>query len=351
MKKKIFLGILIFLLLIAGIMTFLVKHYLSKVNYDDGQEPVSTISEEDLIAEFQSEESNDETETDSAIEDIEAMDKHLESNVEADTEALDSKNVYNLMLIGCDSRKKNGGGRSDAMILVSINKEKETMYLTSIMRDIYTSIPGYKNNRLNAAFAFGGASLLLDTVEQNFGIPVDKYAKVDFYSFADIIDILGGVDMKVTDEEVTVMNRYIKEMNRLKGRAEETYQLSGGGNLHLNGTQALSYARIRYVGHGDFGRTDRQRKILQEVFDKAKSADIGTLKNLLEAVLPMITTNLDEGEILSLAMKIPAWLDYEMESQRIPVDGSYQFMRVRGMSVLGIDFEKNREYLEELIYE
>lgn len=337
--------VLVLFLAAAG----LAKHYLGKVNYEKEAPAAPSVSEEELLKEYQTEE--DGVGADSALEDIAAMDQQLEENSQDEGDALYSEDVFNLLLVGCDSRKKNGGGRSDAMILVSINRKKEEIYLTSLMRDIYTSIPGHQNNRINAAYAFGGAELLLDTIQQNFGVQVDKYASVDFYSFVDIIDILDGIDMEVSDAEAKVMNNYIKELNRLNGRPENSYQLSGGGSLHLNGTQALAYARVRYVGNADFERTNRQRKILGKVFEKAKKSDIGTLKKLLEVILPEVTTNLEQSEILSLALKVPAWLNYDMESLRIPADGTHQSMRVRGMSVLGIDFEANRKYLKETIYQ
>lgn len=347
LKKILIILLLIVLLLLAGVIV-VASHYLSKVNIDRGEENISTISEVDLVKEYASEEAG--TEPDSPSEAIEEMDKHLNEVVEGTDGLLQSKDVYNILLIGCDSRKKNGWGRSDVMILLSVNQKKETIYLTSIMRDVYTSIEGYQNNRMNAAYAFGGAKLLMNTVEQNFGIQVDKYISVDFYSFVDVIDLLGGVDINVTNAEVVEINNGVRYMNRLNKRPIEEGQLSQSGDVHLNGTQALSYARIRHLSGGDFGRTERQRKILQEVIAKAKSADLATLTNLLDKALPMVTTNLDEMEILSLATKMPSWLTYDVEPHRIPVDGTYKYMRVRGMSVLGVDFEKNREYLKEVLY-
>lgn len=348
-KKKIIIvvsAILAVVFLFAGSITFAVSHYLGKINYDRGDDQSEYITEEQLNKEIEAEEGN--SEPDSPIDEIAEIDKQL---AESTIEKLYSKDVFNLLLIGSDTRQKNGRGRSDSMILVSINRKTESIHLTSIMRDIYTSIPEHNNNRINAAYAFGGADLLMKTIEQNFGVKVDKYISVDFYSFVNIIDILGGVDMQVSDDEVSVMNNYIRELNRLNNRPEDTYKLSGGGDLHLNGTQALAYARIRYVGNGDFGRTDRQRKILDKVFEKAKKADIPTLKKLFDSVLPMITTNLDKQEILSLATKIPAELKYDLKSNRVPIDGSYRYMRIRGMSVLGVDFDKNRGYLASTIYQ
>ncbi|WP_455390883.1 LCP family protein [Frisingicoccus sp.] len=338
---KVFLIVISVLLSLLVVAAFFAKYYLDKVNY--AEKETSTFADKEVIAEYFPEESS------SKSEEILKMDEKLKENAMITEDSVNHKDVYNILVIGSDIRNKDEMGRSDAMILLSVNQKKKTIYMTSIMRDIYASIPGYGNNRINAAYAFGGADLLMETIKENFGVEVDKYISVDFYSFVDIVDILGGVDMEVSDEEVGIMNDYISELNRLNGREKDEYKLSGGGKLHLNGTQALAYSRVRYVGNADFERTNRQRKVLGQAFEKAKTADILTLNQLLNSALSKVTTNLDKSEVVSLMLKVPAWLKYDLESCRIPVEDSYQFMQVYGMSVLGIDFDKNRQYLKETI--
>ena len=170
---------------------------------------------------------------------------------------------------------------------------------------------------------------------------VDKYVAVDFYSFVDIVDSVGGVDIDVSDAEIPVLNNYVKELNRLNGREESTWFLTEGGMQHLNGTQALGYARIRYVGNGDFERTERQRLVVSKVFEKVKTMNLLEINNLLNTLLPEVKTNMKEEEIMSLLWKAPTYLTYDLDSMRIPVDGSYQSMRVRGMAVLGVNLQKN----------
>jgi LCP family protein required for cell wall assembly len=250
-------------------------------------------------------------------------------------------------VIGCDSRSQGGVGRSDAMLLFSVNDKTEKIHMTSLMRDSYVAIPGKGNNRLNAAYALGGGSLLLDTVEANFEVPVEKYVAFDFYSFVDIVDCMGGVEINVSEEEIPVLNGYVKELNRLNGRPEGTYYVTESGLQHLNGTQALGYSRIRYVGNADFERTGRQRTVITKVFEKAKNLSLLEMNELLNTFLPMIKTNLTQEEILSLALKALDYLQYDLDSHRLPVDGSYQFMQINGMSVLGIDLEQNRQALKE----
>lgn len=344
---KILLCILIVALIVLAAGYIVIHSYLRKIDYQNDD-----MIGDNLITETEEElwEEEEETGEDSPENEIAALEEHLREQISSEDEALYDKNVLNILLIGCDSRTKNGRGRSDSMILVSINQDTKEIYMTSIMRDSYVSIPGHQDNRINAAYAYGGASLLMDTIETNFKIKVDKYAAVDFYSFVDIVDSIGGIDLEVSDAEAKVMNTYIRQLNRLNGIDEETSILEKGGAYHLNGTQTLAYSRVRYVGNADFERTQRQRTVLTKVFEKAQSMNLLEMNDLLNVLLPEIKTNMSEGEVLSLLLKAPSYLKYDLLQQRIPADGSYSSMRIRGMAVLGIDLEKNRKLLEETIY-
>lgn len=287
---------------------------------------------------------------DSGEKEIKALEEQLCKKNDGLEEPLFSENVFNILLIGCDSRQKNGNGRSDTNILVSINSSGKEIVLTSLMRDSYVAIPGHENNRINAAYAYGGANLLLETIETNFGVQVEKYAAVDFYAFIDIIDVIGGVDIEISDAEAEMMNQYIGEINRLEKRSEELYQIESGGHQHLNGTQALAYVRLRKVGNADFERTQRQRTVLEKMFEKVKEMNLFQLNELLKALLPEVKTNMSEREILNFLVKAPEYLQYELKTLRIPADGTYESMRIRGMAVLGVDLEENREILAQEIY-
>jgi LCP family protein required for cell wall assembly len=288
---------------------------------------------------------------DSPTSEILTLEDEIRKNMqENSTPIIYDEDVFNVLLIGGDSRKAGGSGRSDTMIMVSINKNSKTITATSFLRDIYLQIPGRKNNRINAAYACGGADLLMETVEQNFKIQTDRFAAIDFYAFMDVIDVLGGVTLDVTVEDIPVINNYIKGLNRLTEQEEETDCLTEAGTLLLNGKQALGYARNRYVGNGDFERTARQRRVLEQIFEKVKKLNLVKLKGLLDIVLPQITTNLSEGEIFSLILALPKYINYDIEQWSIPVSGSYTNMRIRGMAVLGIDFEENIEELHSRIY-
>lgn len=372
-KRTIFKVVMIILSLIVGVCTaggLLINNYLSKVQYDtenkiteieDSHEPI--LTNEEIINELLSDEPNS-NEADSAQWEINALEEQMASQLVQNSGNTDNKNddignnsdarlmesdILNILVIGCDTRKKGGVGRSDAMILLSVNEDTEKIHMTSIMRDSYVTIPGKGNNRINAAYAFGGGSLLLDTIETNFDIDVDKYVSFDFYSFADIVDSIGGIEIEVAEAELPVLNDYLKGTNDVNGKAESTNYITKSGLQHLNGNQALGYVRIRYVGDGDFERTSRQRMVVTKVFEKVKMLNLLEINELMNAFLPQVRTNLTQEEILSLLLKTLEYLQYDLESHRLPVDDSWKYLRVNGMSVLGIDLEKNQNALKEFI--
>lgn len=259
--------------------------------------------------------------------------------------------VKNILLIGNDSRSENESGRSDAMILVSISSRTNSIYLTSLLRDIYVEIPGHDGNRLNAAYAYGGPELLMETLKENFDISVNRYMLVNFHAFANLVDSVGGVDLDVTNEEVQYINGYLVEYNQLESRPEGTDYLdtSLSGNIHLNGPQALAYCRNRYIGT-DFARTERQRKVISAAMKNVPLALATNGGELVEGVMSNITTNLTQSELGGLMLQAPALLAYDTVQGSIPLDGTYSNATIRGMAVLEVDFEANKEYIRKNIY-
>lgn len=259
--------------------------------------------------------------------------------------------VVNILLIGNDSRENGEDGRSDAMILLSISDKTRKIYMTSILRDIYVEIPGHEGNRLNAAYAYGGPELLMETIEQNFDIEVSRYVQVNFEAFAGLVDAAGGVDLELSAEEIEYVNGYLVEYNMLTQRPEGTDYMdaSAGGMVHLNGAQALAYSRIRYIGT-DFGRTQRQRKVLMAVVKKLPSAILSGRGSLLGELLANLTTNLKKEEFFGLSLQAGKFLIYDIEQGSIPLEGTYRDANIRGMAVLEIDFDKNKEYFSGNIY-
>ena len=259
--------------------------------------------------------------------------------------------VVNILLIGNDSRENGDDGRSDAMILLSVSSKTKTVYMTSLLRDMYVEIPGHDNNRLNAAYSFGGAELLMETVEKNFDIPVNRYVQVNFEAFVGLVDAVGGVDLELTQKEIEYVNGYLVEYNILTNRPQGTDDMdtSVSGMVHLNGPQALAYCRNRYLGT-DFGRTERQRKVLTEVIKKAPAAMITNGSGLFDALLPNLTTNLTKNECFRLSLMAGKLLTYDMIADSIPQPGTYKDATIRKMAVLEVDFEANRKYLKNKLY-
>lgn len=358
--KKIIIAaaILISVILVIAVSAyFYVSSFIHKMNLVEDQDIIAVSASEmtgaDIETEILPEEEDVDVNVPEATEtEIASLENEIRDNMEKNqTEILKHKDVLNVLLIGSDTRKVGQGGRSDAMILVSINKKNQHIAVTSILRDIYLKIPGYKqSNRINAAYAYGGASLLMDTIEQNFKISVDKYVAIDFFAFIDMVDAVGGVKLEVSEQEIPVINEYVLELNLLKKVNEDMDLLKKPGLLLLNGKQALGYARNRYVGNADFERTARQRRVLEQTYANLKNLSLNQLKELLNKILPQITTNLSEGDIFSLLLSLPAIKNYEIEQGSIPVNDSYSGVKIRGMAVLSIDFNKNISELQQMIY-
>ena len=266
-------------------------------------------------------------------------------------EPLKENGVVNILLIGSDSRTEGDDGRSDAMIILSVSSKTRTIHMTSLLRDMYVDIPGRDGNRLNAAYSFGGPELLLETVKQNLGIEVNRYAVVNFQAFANLVDAVNGVDLELTNEEVKWVNAYLNEYNELRGMPMETDYLdtSLSGMIHLNGAQSLAYSRNRFIGT-DFGRTERQRKVLSAVMKKLPAALVTNPNGLINGLFPNLTTNLTQTECLRLSLMGGKLLTYDIVQESIPLEGTYSSVTIRGMDVLQVDFDRNRAYLQEQLY-
>lgn len=270
----------------------------------------------------------------------------------SDNEKVDgSDDVINILLIGQDKREGETIARSDVMIIATINKTDKKIKLTSLMRDLYVQLPGYSDNRLNAAYAFGGMELLDETIKKNFDIEIDGNVEVDFVAFEEVIDLIGGLDISVTEEEVPVMNEYIKDINKRAGRRENYSMITRSGVQHMDGAQTLAYARMRNVGNSDFSRTERQRKVLIAAYQKVTEMSMTEILDLLDVALPMVTTDMDSLELIGLATDV-----YQMDlsvihTYNIPEDAVYENANINGMDVLVPDLDECRKVLKDIIYE
>lgn len=265
--------------------------------------------------------------------------------------AMSEKYVESVLVIGTDGRTIDDRGRSDSMILVSFNRKTNQIIMTSFMRDSYVDIPGRGWDKLNAAYSYGGAELLMDTIESNFDVQIDNYVSVNFSSFAAIIDAAGGIDLKISDEEAEAINVIlVTEVNELMGDEPAADFLTGGGRVHLNGKQALCYSRIRYVGNNDFERTSRQRTVMTELIKKAASSGPSFISKVSKKALPNVTSNMTRGELYKLSLRLPFVLTYDTEQIQIPAEGSYWGESYDVGDVLAMDFETNIDVIRKKVF-
>jgi len=329
----IILCVLLGIILAAGIALTVYVNYLSGLveRVDGSQE---TLSQEQ-IEQILQEETVDPNEPTAPVMKEEDMNWGEKEGEIIET----SDNVINILLIGQDARPGEGRSRSDSMILLTFNKEEKTITMTSFLRDLYVKIPGYQDNKMNATYVFGGMPLLNQTLEQNFGVRVDGNVEVNFARFAEVIDLLGGVDMELRADEAGYINEYTHR------------HVLGAGMQHLDGEQALYYSRIRHLDiDSDFSRTNRQRKVINALIEKFRNTKLTTLLGLLDDLLPMIATDMTNAEIVDLAKDLfPMLSECTIVSQRIPADGAYEFKTIRGMSCVVADMDAARKLLEETI--
>ncbi len=246
------------------------------------------------------------------------------------------KNIINILLIGQDRRPGESRARSDSMMILTINRKSGAVKVTSLMRDMYVQIPGYSDNRINASYAFGGMKLLNDTIEKNFLLHIDGNIEVDFDGFTQGIDTIGGIEITLTE----------KEASHLRSRG---FSNAAAGRVLMDGKMALEYARIRKID-SDFGRTERQRNVILAAVQKVKGSSIPQIIALANKVLPFVTTDMTNDQILNLALTAAKADLNNIEQHRIPVDGSYRNARIRGMSVLVPDLIVNRQELNRIIF-
>lgn len=266
--------------------------------------------------------------------------------------SMDAAYVKSVLVIGTDTRDPNEErGRSDSMILVSLNSRTDQIYMTSFMRDAYVDIPGYGSDKLNAAYSYGGPELLMDTLEENFDVHIDDYVMITFAACAAMIDAVGGVELEISDREAEAVNEIlISEVNEIMGDDREDDLLDGGGKLTLDGKQALSYSRIRYVGNADFERTERQRTVMSQVMSKVKGNPFRLLPVCMGA-LPKMTTNMSVPGLYGYALTTPFKLaTYDMQQQRVPADGTFQGADVGGQSVLEIDLDAAKQQMQSTVF-
>jgi len=270
------------------------------------------------------------------------------------TEDLLTKNtVLNVCFFGLDRRDKSDTkSRSDSTMLLSINSSLKKIKEVSFMRDIYTTIPGYGKNRLNSAISCGQESLAIKTLQNTFGVKIDKYVTVDFENFKEIINILGGIKISLSAKEAAYINGdlwYYKSKSSPLPVKDGVYL--------LDGDKALSYSRARKIPtpeglHDDFARTYRQRTVIVAIFKKISTLGLKDLLNIIDKLGPCIKTNFAKGEIIALAKNMTKYSAYKIEQFRLPTDDNVYSENINGMAVLTIpNLKKARFDLAKFLYE
>ena len=381
-------SVLASLMILAGCALIIVYTYFHRINYQEIEVETSSKS---------------------------SQNSYINSSVKFDPNTSEEINTYNgtllndpmvlnVMLFGEDRRYNSDVGNSDTMVIFSVDTRHKKLKMLSLMRDTYVDIPGYGENRLNAAYTYGGPALTVSTIQKNYGIKIDRYAVVDFGSFKKIIDTLGGIDVDLTSDEVDYINwqiwindqeeyseadsaskesirtqlKYVwqttvDENDRPLNKNTMTFEKKDTNSeptatVHLNGQQALWHARNRgedgICSGDDFTRTERQRGVISIIINDLRKADIGTLLSVIYEIGPYITTNIKTSEITSLAGDLTTYLRYDIVSEAAPsvnsitstfifsgedhpiyINGSYSSV------ILIVDWDDFRQQVAEFIYE
>lgn len=263
-------------------------------------------------------------------------------------EPVEDSTVINILLLGEENLDGAIRGRTDAILIASLDKDGGPLKLVSLMRDMYVRIPGHGDRKLNAAYAIGGASLMMQTVEENFKIKLDGYVLVDFSGFENIIDRLGGLEISLTEAE----SRYLNRTNYISKVEERNTK---PGSQKLSGSQVLGYCRVRYVnaenGAGsDFGRTYRQRLVLQKLFEKFKEKNFAELLSLMNACLGYVTAPESVKGIAAECLQVVVENRmFELDTLQIPGKGLYEAKKINKEEVLVV-YPGNVDLLYDFLY-
>ena len=328
----VLLALLLIILILAGIAVGYVYSKLSLINFDDGsagnydQEEEIPEEAKDFLAEM---------EASGPGVDISGLEEMETVPVIPDAEIQENHDILNILLLGTDSYDGSltKYARSDAMILVSINKTEKTVKLVSLERGMgvymeYGEMAG-QYDLLTHAFRWGGAQLVCDCVENHLRVEVDYYVRVTFKTVEKVVDAIGGIDVELSKAEANVLAGMQPGMN------------------HMNGQQALAFARLRSID-SDWQRVERQRKVILAAVTALKNASLSELDAVLNAALPMVQTDMTKLEIADLLLYAPNFLKSEFDQMTIPKQGTYGYKN--GIKGFAVDYEVNSQLLREFLY-
>ncbi|MGG7178096.1 LCP family protein [Clostridium paraputrificum] len=270
-------------------------------------------------------------------------------NLDINTEIENTNNVKNIALFGIDAADGEAG-RSDSIMILTIDKTHSKLKVTSIIRDSYVVIPGREGkDKINHAYAFGGPELAIRTLNKNFNLNIEDFVSVNFSSLPKLIDAVGGIELNITNDELKYINSYIDGVN--KTNSTNSSHITTAGKQKVDGTQALAYSRIRYTEGGDFERSHRHRTVLTALFNKFKSLSVASYPSILNDLLPLVDTNLSTSEILSLAMDVSSLSSNDLIQARFPKDNVGKGEMIGGVYYYVFDIDKTATEISNYIFE
>lgn len=335
MNKKRYIAIFVFIVLVIGVFLYINLFNFEKVKLDVSEDELGINENEinEVIKKYQK---------------PEVVYATLEESETSDEIVLD--NVVNIALFGVDGRSEQEKGvRADSIMIATIDSNNNKLKLTSLMRDQYVNIEGYGKDKLNHAYAFGGPTLMIKTINENFGLNITDYTTVNFFSFQKIIDRLGGIEVDLTSDELRLLNKHAGEVARLQNMNYIPLQELNGA--HLDGLQTVAYSRIRMTGNGDLERAERQREVLDKLFEKVKNQSVLQTIDLWSEISSNIQTSLSDLEIAKYMNQVWKMKDKTIYQNRYPQDGTWKgFRDKKGVWYMDVDIESQKENFINWIY-
>ncbi|MGL4760495.1 MAG: LCP family protein [Sarcina sp.] len=279
-----------------------------------------------------------------SMDKVELDKENLGSNVQLNDEY---SHIKNIALFGVD-QADGAGGRSDSIMVATVDSKNKKLKLTSLMRDSYVEIAGKESNKLNAAYAFGQEELAIKTINQNFNLNIEDFVTVDFSSLPKIVDKVGGVDIEIDSAELEHINNYINDINSKTGT--NSGHIGSTGMKHLNGVQAMAYCRIRYTAGDDFKRTERQREVLEQIANNLFSMSPTKYPGLLNEIFPMVKTSLSTGAIMEMGTDAVS-IGNNLEQNRFPADADLKSEMINGQSCLTFNKQVTTDKIHKWIFE
>lgn len=271
-----------------------------------------------------------------------------ELNIKGNTARQDDE-IVNIAFFGVDRRHKDEASRSDALMIVTLDKKHKKVKISSIMRDSYVNVDGHEMTKITHAYAYGGPILAIKTLNKNFDLNIRDYVTCDFFGFEKIIDSVGGIDINVTPQELKYINGYIEETSKIENASVPA--VTKCGLQKLNGRQAVAYTRIRYTDGGDFERTQRERTVLIDVLNKVKKTNPKNISNVVASLLPYTETSMSNVKILKLLASIYSLGIKDIDQKVFPSDGYCSGKMISGVWYLVFDLETTKNQLHKYIFE